>query len=135
MLLGGEGFRCHLRLLRRRTVPPRLVVALRLRREMEQEYLVEREGERCQGALPQGGLQLAFPDDDAVPPHCGEAALHLLVALLVAPYLAHPEVAVGLRNLAALAVGDWRFAVRWWERHMVPVPEAAVHEDARPVFP
>ena len=34
-----------------------------------QKYLVERVSQRLQGSFPDFWLQVAFPDDDAVPPH------------------------------------------------------------------
>ena len=68
------------------------------------EYLVERERQRLQSLFPDLWLQLAFPDDDAVPAHRSQFVLHPQVALLVPPYLGYPELTVRLWNLATLRV-------------------------------
>ena len=57
---------------------------------------VEGLGERFEGLLAAGGLELTFPYGDAVPSHCGYLALLLFVALFVATDLIFPEASVGL---------------------------------------
>ena len=66
--------------------------------------MVQRECNRLQRFFPLRRLQFTLPHCDAVPTHCRQFALFLLVSFLVASYLVHPELTVGLRNLAALAI-------------------------------
>ena len=69
-----------------------------------QPDMVQREGNRVERFLTHRRFQLALPHRDAVPPHLSQSALLRLVALLVPADLRHPEVAVRLRNLAALRI-------------------------------
>lgn len=81
------------------------------------------------------GLELTFPDGDAVPAHGSQLLLHLLVALPVAPDLADPELAVCLRNPTALRTLNSQLSTfNWWHSHPVSVPEASVHENTGPIF-
>ena len=82
------------------------------------------------------GLELTFPDGDAVPAHGSQLLLHLLVALPVAPDLADPELAVCLRNITTLRTLNSQLStLNWWHCHPVPVPEASVHENTGSIFP
>ena len=65
-----------------------------------EHILVEQQLHLAHGVLYDGGFQLAFPDDDDVPPVLLQHTVVLLVAFLVAMYLRHPELAVRRRNLA-----------------------------------
>ena len=94
-----------------------------------QENPVERICQRLQCLFPYFWLQFTFPDGDAMPPHSGKFMLHPRVPLLIPPYLCHPKIPVRLRNLAALRIYYLRHC------HVMPMPEAAVHEDTRPVLP
>ena len=97
--------------------------------------MVQRECNRLQRFFPFRRLQFTLPHCDAVPTHCRQFALFLLVSFLVASYLVHPELTVRLRNLAALRTLDVIFRLTSYIRHhLVSMPEASIHEDARPVF-
>lgn len=74
-----------------------------------EEVFVEQELHFAHGALYGGGLELAFPDDDDLPSVVAEQGVVALVAFLVAAYLADPELAVGLRNLATGGVFYYEF--------------------------
>ena len=67
------------------------------------------------------GFQLAFPQDDGVPPHQTELDALLHVALAVALNLGFPEGGVCLGQDEVRAI-------------FVAVPEASVDEDDRPIF-
>ena len=66
-----------------------------------EQVVVQRQLYLAHGALDGSGLELAFPDDDDLPTALLQQGVVALVAFLVAAYLADPELAVGLRNLAA----------------------------------
>ena len=80
----------------------------------------EGEVEGGKGALPHGRPELALPHGDAMPAHCGEAALLSGVALAVACDFALPEVAAcgGHAEVAT---------------PLVSVPEATVDKNHRSV--
>ena len=62
--------------------------------------------------------------------------LLLYVPLLVPQYLPNPELPVRVRNLATLGIINYQFSIfNLWQRHIVSMPEAAVHKDACPVLP
>lgn len=82
---------------------------------------VERKSQRLQCPFPYSRLQLAFPYCDAMPSHRGKLALVFYVTITVAFNLRFPEFSVALWNHIISA-------------SFVSMPEAAVHEDARPVF-
>lgn len=94
-----------------------IIYAVRFRLAVIEKNLVERIGEARERGLPSLGLQLAFPNCDAMPAHLRQLLLHGFVALLVAAYFRNPIVLVRLRRLIILAVD-------------VSVPKAAVHENA-----
>ena len=115
------------------------VIALRLRGEIEQEYLVERERQRFQSLFPHLWLQLTFPDGDAVPAHRSQFMLHFQVSLLVPLYLRHPKLTIRLRNLATLGIIKFFAPLAFWrevggEAHIVSMPETPIHKDTRPVL-
>ena len=66
-------------------------------------------------------LQLTLPDDDDAPAFRLQLSPYLLIPLLVPGNLSHPELCVGFRNRIILTV-------------FVAMPEAAMHEDNRPIF-
>ena len=82
---------------------------------------VEGLGEGVESLLAAVGLELTFPDGDAVPSHCGYLALFFDVALFVASDFVFPKVGVGLGHLEVWAV-------------VVSMPEATVDEDDCAVF-
>ena len=82
---------------------------------------VEGLGEGFEGLLAAVGLELALPDGDAVPSHCGYLLLFLDVSLFVAVDFLFPKVDVGLGHLETVAV-------------VVSVPEASIDEDDCAVF-
>ena len=82
---------------------------------------VERKSQRLQSPFPDSRLQLAFPYCDAMPSHRGKLALVFYVTITVAFNLRFPEFSVALWNHIISA-------------SFVSMPEATVHEDARPVF-
>lgn len=67
-------------------------------------------------------LQLAFPNHDAVPSHCGQLATHLTISFLISSYFFYPELRVGFRYSVIFAP-------------LMPMPKAAIDEDASAVFP
>ena len=77
--------------------------------------------ERVEGLLLNGGLELTFPDGDAVPAKGGETLDGFFVAGLVTVDFAGPEINVGFGN----SIGRAAF---------VSVPETAVDKDASGVF-
>ena len=77
------------------------------------------EGGEC--LLAAVGLELTFPDGDAVPAHRGYLALFVDVALFVASDFVFPKVGVGLGHLEAVAT-------------FVSMPEATVDKDDSAVF-
>lgn len=87
-----------------------------------QEDVVKREGERRQRLLALAGLQLAFPDGDAMPAHLGQLLLLTLVTGLVALNLLRPEVDIGLRHAEIAA-------------SLMTMPEAAIDKDAATIPP
>ena len=82
---------------------------------------VEGLGEGVESLLAAMGLELTFPDGDAVPAHCGYLALFFDVALFVAVDFLLPEVGVCLGHLEVWAV-------------VVSMPEATVDEDDCAIF-
>ena len=82
---------------------------------------IEGLGEGFEGLLAAVWLELALPDGDAVPSHCGYLALFFDVALLVTVDFLLPEVGVGLGHLETVAV-------------VVSMPKASVDEDNCTVF-
>lgn len=82
---------------------------------------VERKSQRLQSPFLDSRLQLAFPYCDAMPFHRGKLALVFYVTITVAFYLSFPEFSVAFWNHIISA-------------SFVSMPEASVHEDARPVF-
>ena len=89
---------------------------------VQQEDLVQRVSQGFQCPLHDGRFQLAFPYRNAMPPHACQFLLHPLVPLLVAYYLCMPVLCSRLGHHEQPAP-------------LVPMPEAPVHKDARPVFP
>ena len=105
-----------------------------------QPDVVQGEGDRVQRFFTLRWFQFALPYRDAVPAHLRQLTLLLLVPFLVPPYLRHPEVAVRLRNLAALRISKYVFTpLALWRgvrgETPMPMPEASIHEDACPVLP
>ena len=101
--------------------------------------MVQGIGERFQRLFPLLRFQLALPYRDAVPTHCRQFPVILPVTLHVPADLRHPELPVRLRNLTALRILNHIFHPtsyirHLWQRHIVSMPEASVHEDACPVF-
>ena len=92
-------------------------------------YPVQSKRQRLERSLPFRRFQLTLPYADRVPAHLRQSALLLLVPLFVPSDFLHPELAVRLRNLTALRT------LHYPRVHMMSVPEAAVHEYARSVFP
>ena len=86
-----------------------------------EEDAVEGLGEGGEGLLAAVGLELALPDGDAVPSHCGYLLLFLDVSLFVAVDFLFPEVGVGLGHLEVGA-------------SVMPMPKASVDEDDCTVF-
>ena len=72
--------------------------------------------------MRQNLLHAAFPDDDHAPAEAAELLAGTLVACDVARELRLPKFAARLRRRRAGTA-------------LVPMPEAAVHENHRPVFP
>lgn len=89
---------------------------------VQQEDLVQRVSQGFQSHVPAGRLQLAFPYRNAMPPHVCQFLLHPLVPLLITYYLCMPVLGSRLGHYKQPAP-------------LVPMPEAPVHKDARPVFP
>ena len=89
---------------------------------VQEEDPVKRVSQGFQGHVPAGRFQLAFPYRNAMPPHACQFLLHPLVPLLVAYYLCMPVLGSRLRHHEQPAP-------------LMPMPEAPVHKDARPVFP
>ena len=98
------------------------ITALRLRRETEQEYPVERERQRLQGLFPDLWFQLTFPDGDGVPAHRSEFVLNLQIPFLVPLYFADPK----------LCIGFWYSVIA---TTFMPMPEAAIDKDTCAIFP
>lgn len=73
------------------------------------------------GILQYGFLQLTLPDNNDIPALCLQLAPDFLIAFLVPRYLGHPELRVGFWDRIKLTV-------------FVAMPEAAMHEDNRPIF-
>ena len=98
--------------------------------------MVQRERNRLQRFLTLRRLQLALPHSNAMLTHFCQSALLLLVTLFVPADLCHPKISIRLWNLAALRTLDVIFRLTSYIRHhLVSMPEASIHEDARPVFP
>ena len=91
--------------------------------------MVERKSDGVKSHFTLLRLQFTFPNRYAMPSHFSQRQLLLLVAHLVSANLLHPEVAVCLRNLTALRI------LRLYHIHVMPMPKAAIHEDAGAVFP
>ena len=105
-----------------------------------QPDMVQRKGDGFQRLFPLLRLQFALPYRDAMPTHLCQLALLLLIALLIPAYLCHPEVPIGCRYLATCRIHNHLFHLtsyifHLWQRHMMSMPEAPIHEDASPVFP
>ena len=98
----------HHHFLFRQLVPLYLVVF--------EEDVVEGVFERLQRLFSYFGLQLTFPNCDAVPAHACQFVLFFLVAGLVAFYLRLPEVCPTLRHHEILAT-------------LVAMPKATVDKD------
>ena len=94
-----------------------------------QPDMVERKSDGVKSHFTLLRLQFTFPYRYAMPSHFSQRLLLLLVAHLVPSNLLHPEVAVCLRNLTTLRI------LRLYHIHVMPMPEAAIHEDAGAVFP
>ena len=94
-----------------------------------QPDMVERKSDGVKSHFTLLRLQFTFPYRYAMPSHFSQRLLLLLVAHLVPANLLHPEVAVCLRNLTAHRI------LRLYHIHVMPMPEAAIHEDAGAVFP
>ena len=94
-----------------------------------QPDMVERKSDGVKSHFTLLRLQFTFPYRYAMPSHFSQPLLLLLVAHLVPANLLHPEVAVCLRNLTTLRI------IRLYHIHVMPMPEAAIHEDAGAVFP
>ena len=87
-----------------------------------QKYLVERIYQRHQCLFSYFGLQFTFPNGDRVPAHSGKFDLHFHITLFVTPYFVGPEFRIGFRySVIATA--------------FMPMPEASIHKDTRPVLP
>ena len=102
--------------------------------------MVEGKGKRLQSLLTLRGFQLTLPNSDTVPAHLCQFALFLLVTFLIPSDLIYPELPIGMRNPTALRVHNHIIhltsSIRHpWQRHVVSMPEAAIHKDTRPVFP
>lgn len=106
-------FRCHSVILFWKFVVPDAMVI--------EKNAVERKSQRLQSPFPDSRLQLAFPYCDAMPSHRGKLALVFYVTITVAFYLSFPEFSVAFWNHIISA-------------SFMSMPEASVHEDARPVF-
>ena len=101
-----------------------------------QPYMVQRECNRLQRFLTLRWLQLALPNCDAMPAHFSQFTLLFLVPLLVPANLCYPKVSVRLRNLATFrTLNDFFRLTSYIIHHVVSVPEAPVHKDARSIFP
>ena len=83
--------------------------------------MVERVCQCFQRLLAPSSFEFAFPHRDAMPAHLCELSLLLAVTLFVSFYLSLPKRHVGLGQAESSTVG-------------VPMPEAAVDEDAGTVF-
>ena len=94
-----------------------------------QPDMVERKSDGVKSHFTLLRLQFTFPYRYAMPSHFSQRPLFLLVAHLVSANLLHPEVAVCLRNLTTLRI------LRLYHIHVMPMPKAAIHEDAGAVFP
>ncbi len=66
-------------------------------------------------------LQLTLPNDNNVPSFRLQLTPYFLIPLLVSCDLGHPKLLIGFRNYIILAV-------------FMAMPEAAMHEDNRPIF-
>ena len=84
-----------------------------------QPYLVQGKYQRLQCCFTLLRFQLTLPNGDRVPPHLRQFLLFLYIPLLVPPYLSHPEISIRLRYTATT---------------FVSMPEAPIHENARPIF-
>lgn len=107
-------FRCHRMLFFRHLIAFDSAVL--------QKDSVECEHQGFQRVRSSQWLQLAFPNHDAVPPHCRQLAAHLAISFLISSYFFYPELRVGFRYSIISAP-------------LVPMPKAAVDEDASAVFP
>ena len=76
--------------------------------------MVQRERYRLQRFLTLRWLQLALPNCDAMPAHFCQLPLFLLVPFLVPANLRHPEVAIRIRNLAALGIANHKLQIVKW---------------------
>ena len=97
--------------------------------------LVQQQLHLAHRVVDEGGLQLAFPDNDDLPSVFLQHSVVLLVALLVPPNLLHPELPVRRRNLAATRADNFQFSIFNFQFGFVSMPEAPVDEDGRPIWP
>ena len=97
--------------------------------------MVERKYDRIQRFLTLRRFQLTLPYRDTMPPHFSQLALLLLITLLIPTNLRHPELPIRIRNLAARTIHYSFFTIHFWQRHIVSMPKAPIHEDACPILP
>ena len=96
--------------------------------------------QRRQRMVAHGRFQFTLPHRNAVPSHLCQFLLCLPVTLYVSCYLPRPILPVGIWNPAALRILNIviPLAIRREgrdEAYIVPMPEASIHEYARPVLP
>ena len=84
-------------------------------------YVIESIDKRLERVVTYRRLQLTLPYRDAVPSHAHQPLQYLHVTFLVTGNLPHPEIRVRLRYGIVPA-------------SFVPVPETAIHEDARTIL-
>ena len=100
-----------------------------------QHVLVQQQLHLAHRVVDEGGLQLAFPDNDDLPSVLLQHSVVLLVALLVPPNFGDPELPVRRRNLAATRADNFQFSIFNFQFGFVSMPEAPVDEYRRPVGP
>ena len=96
--------------------------------------------QRRQRMVAHGRLQFTLPHRDAVPPHPCQFLLRLPVPLYVSCYLLYPISPVCHRNLTTFRILNIVNPLVIQREvsgkaYIMPMPEASIHEYARPVLP
>lgn len=98
-----------------------------------QHVLVQQQLHLAHRVVDEGGLELAFPDNDDLPSVLLQHAVVLLVTLSVPLYLPLPKLTVRAGNFAATRADNFQFSIFNFQFGFVSMPEAPVDENRRPV--
>ena len=100
-----------------------------------QHVLVQQQLHLAHRVVDEGGLQLAFPDDNHLPAILLQHSVVLLVTLSVPLYLPLPKLTVRAGNFAATRADNFQFSIFNFQFGFVSMPEAPVDKYRRAVGP